>query len=138
MRVIGLAAAAGLLVACATTPVPSSGAKPVPPERVLAPELTKPHQGLAMLVVTRDRGFVMAACEANVFVDGLKVAKLLQAEQIRMFLEEGDHLIGVSADTGICLGGSDQESIKVTRAKPVLLRITAGNGLGIQIQPSAF
>ena len=127
-----------LLAACATTPVPSSGAKPVPPERVLAPEFTKPHQGLAMLVVTRDKGFLMSACEATVFIDGFKVARLLQAEQIRLFVEEGDHLVGVSAQTGICLGGSDQESIKVTRAKPVLLRIAAGNGLGIQIEPSAF
>jgi hypothetical protein len=138
MRVFWLATTAMVLVGCATTPVPSSSATPVPPERILAPEFTRPHQGLAMLVVTRDRGFLMSACEATVFIDGFKVAKLLQAEQIRLFIEEGDHLVGASAEAGICLGGSDQESIKVTRAKPVLLRIAAGNGLGIQIEPSAF
>ena len=104
----------------------------------MTPDIVKPHEGLALLVVTRDKGFVMAACEATLFVDGIKVAKLLQGEQIRLFVEEGDHLVGASADAGICLGGSDQEPIKVTRAKPVLLRIAAGNGLGIQIEPSAF
>jgi hypothetical protein len=138
MRAFWLAATAMVLVGCATTPVPSSSARPVPPERILAPEFTKPHQGFAMLVVTRDRGFLMSACEATVFVDGFKIAKLLQAEQIRLFIEEGDHLVGVSSDAGICLGGSDQKSITVTRSKPVLLRIAAGNGLGIQIEPSAF
>ena len=91
-----------------------------------------------MLVVTRDKGFLMSGCYATVFVDGIKVAKIYQREQLRLFVEEGDHLVGVSADQGICLGGSDQQSVKVTRAKPVLLRITAGNGLGVKIQPSAF
>ena len=138
MRIAWLAAAAIWAAGCATTPVPSSSATPVPPERILAPDFTKPHQGLAMLVVTRDKGFLMSACEATVFVDGVKVAKLLQREQLRLFLEEGKHLVGVSADQGICLGGSDQQAIEVTRARPVLLRIAAGNGLGVKIQPSAF
>jgi hypothetical protein len=138
MRVFWVIATVMLLAGCATTPVPSSSARPVPPERLLAPDFTKPHQGLAMLVVTRDKGFLMSACEATVFVDGVKVAKLLQREQLRLFLEEGKHLVGVTADQGVCLGGSDQQSIEVSRAKPVLLRIAAGNGLGVKIQPSAF
>src|SRR5262245_34959561 len=138
MRLVGLIAAAILLAACATTPVPSSSATPVPPERILAPEFTKAHEGLAMLVVTRDKGFFIASCEATVFIDGIKVAKLLQREQLRMFVEEGEHLVGVAADQGVCLGGSDQAPIKVTRAKPVLLRIAAGNGFGVKIEPSAF
>jgi hypothetical protein len=138
MRLVWLAAVAMLAAGCATTPVPSASATPVPPERVLAPDFTKPHQGLAMLVVTRDKGFLMSACEATVFVDGFKVAKLLQREQIRLFVEEGKHLVGVTADQGVCLGGSDQQSIEVTRARPVLLRIAAGNGLGVKLEPSAF
>jgi len=127
-----------MLAGCATTPVPSSSATPVPPERILAAEFTKPHQGLAMLVVTRDKGFFIAKCEATVFVDGIKVAKILQREQLRLFVEEGEHLIGVSSDEGICLGGSDQKPVTVTRAKPTLLRIAAGNGFGVKIEPSAF
>jgi hypothetical protein len=138
MRVIGLAATALVLAGCATTPVPSSSATPVPEERILAPDFTRPQQGFAMLVVTRDKGFLIATCEATFFVDGVKVAKLLQKEQLRLFVEEGKHLVGVTGDQGICLGGADQQSIEVTRAKPVLLRIAAGNGLGLKIEPSAF
>src|SRR5262245_37689116 len=138
MRLAWLFSAAILLAACATTPVPSSSARPIPPERILAPEMTKPHQGLAMLVVTRDKGFFIASCEATVFVDGVKVAKVLQREQLRLFVEEGEHLVGVSSDEGICLGGSDQKPVTVTRAKPVLLRIAAGNGFSVKIEQSAF
>ena len=91
-----------------------------------------------MLVVTRDKGYLMSGCGATVFIDGIKVAKIFQREQLRLFVEEGDHLVGVSGDEGICLGGSDQAPVKVSRAKPVLLRISAGNGLSMKIVPSAF
>src|SRR5262245_43472009 len=138
MRVLWPAVLALLLVGCATTPVPSSSATPVAPDRILAPELAKPQAGRAMLVVTRDKGFLMSGCGATVFIDGVKVAKIFQREQLRLFVEEGDHLVGVSGDEGICLGGSDQAPITVTRAKPVLLRIAAGNGLSVKIEPSAF
>ena len=138
MRVFLSAATALLLAACATTPVPSSSAKPVPPERILAPDFTRPHEGLALLVVTRDTGIKLKVCVAALFVDGVQVAKLMPKEQVRMFVEEGDHLVGVKVGGDFCFGGSDQQSFKVTRAKPVLLRIAAGSGLGIKIQPSAF
>ena len=138
MKVFWLAATVLMLAGCATTPVPSSSATPVPPERILAADFTKPHQGLAMLVVTRDKGFFLKACEATFFVDGVKVAKLLQSEQLRLFVEDGDHLVGVTSDEGLCMGGSDQQEIKVSRSKPTLLRIAAGNGFGVKIEPSAF
>jgi hypothetical protein len=102
MRVPWTAATATLLVACATTPVPSSSADPVPAERILAPEFTRPREGLAMLVVTRDVGLRMKACSTSFFVEGVKVAKLEPGEQLRLFVEEGAHLVGVKAEGTIC------------------------------------
>jgi hypothetical protein len=87
-------------------------------------------------VVTRDKSMTAIACTAHLHVDGTLVADLRPSEQIRLFLEEGQHLVGVS--TAGCIGGADQTSIHVSRAKPVLLRIAAGRARGLTIQLSAF
>ena len=43
-----------LVAGCTTTPVPSSSATPIPVERIYAVDATKPQEGHALLVVTRD------------------------------------------------------------------------------------
>ena len=126
-----------LAIGCNTTPVPSSSALPIPPERVYAPEFTKAQTGFALVVVTRDKGLKAKDCTARLFVDGTRVADMRPSEQIRLFIEEGQTIFGVTAYR--CFGGgSDQTSVTVTRAKPVLLRISVGGGKGMTIQPSPF
>jgi hypothetical protein len=125
-----------LVVACTSSPVPSSYAKPIPESRIRAPEYTRAQEGFALVVVTRDKGLEVLACTAHLHVDGTLVADLRPREQIRLFLEEGQHLLGVSAAG--CMGGADQISIDVSRAKPVLLRISAVNGYDLRIELSAF
>ena len=118
--------------------MPSSSARPIPADRIHAPELTQAQPGLALLVVTRDKGLRARACSAQLYVDGTLVADLRPSEQIRLFVEEGRHEIGVDAAGTACLGGADQTSVAVTRARPLLLRISAGHGEGMTIEPSAF
>ena len=129
-------AAVLVVSACGTTPVPSSAANPVPAGQIYAPEFTQAESGFALVVVTRDKGLKAMACAARLHVDGTLVADLRPSQQIRLFLEEGPHLVGVS--TVGCVGGAEQAEIQVSRAKPVLLRIAAGHGDGITIEPSAF
>jgi hypothetical protein len=138
MRLACLIAAAILFAGCGTTAMPSSSAKPVPPSRILAPDFSKPHEGLALLVVTRDKGMRAKLCAADLFVDGVHVAVLQPEEQVRLYVEEGKHLVGVAAGGSVCIGGQDQTEANVTRARPFLLRISAGYGVGISIEPSAF
>ena len=129
-------ATAVLAVGCTTTPVPSSSAKPIPMERIYAVDATRPEEGHALLVVTRDKGWKAQACVARLYVDGALIADLRASEQIRLYVEEGTHLIGVSGER--CLGGADQTSVDVTRARPVLLRVSMDSGAGMKIAPSAF
>ena len=125
-----------LVAGCTTTPVPSSSATPIPVERIYAVDATKPQEGHALLVVTRDKGWKAMACVARLYVDGDLIADLRASEQIRLYVEEGAHLVGVSGER--CLGGADQASVEVTRAKPFLLRVSMGSGAGMKIAPSAF
>jgi hypothetical protein len=136
MRLYGLAGVAILVAACTSSPVPSSYATPIPESRIRAPEYTRAQEGFALVVVTRDKGLTALACTAHLHVDGTLVADLRPREQIRLFLEEGQHLMGVSAAG--CIGGADQISIDVSRAKPVLLRIAVVNGYDLRIELSAF
>ncbi len=136
LRLLGSVVMALLVSACSTTPVQSSSAKPIPSAQIHAPEFTRAENGSALLVVTRDKGLKAIACTARLHIDGTLVADLRPSEQIRLFLEEGRHQVGVS--TKGCVGGTDQAEIEVSRAKPTLLRIAAGDGAGITIEPSAF
>jgi hypothetical protein len=136
MRLGLLAGVAIWMTACSATPVPSSAAKPVPQDRVLAPEFAHAKEGLALVVVTRDKSLSVIACTAHFYVDGTLVAEMRPSEQIRIFLEEGQHLVGVN--TAGCMGGADQASIDVSRARPVLLRIAAGPASGLTIKLSPF
>ena len=136
MRLGWLLVVAISAVACISSPVPSSYAKPIPAARIRAPEFTQPQEGFALVVVTRDKSLTALACTAHLHVDGTLVADLRPSEQIRLFLEEGQHLVGVSAAE--CIGGADQTSINASRTKPVLLRIAAAYGYDLTIELSAF
>ena len=136
MRALWLAAVAILAVACASTPVPSSDAIPVPDHRIFAKELTKAQEGYAYLVVTRDQGLIAEECAARLFVDGTHVADLRNREQVRLFVKTGEHLVGASFEG--CFRGSDQLSIDATQEKLTLLRIEVRLDDGLRIKPSAF
>jgi hypothetical protein len=138
MRFVWLPLVSVALVGCATTTIPSSSATPVPERRIFAPDFTKPGEGLALLVVTRDTGAWSKTCSTDLYVDGVKVADIYPTEQVRLFVEEARHLVGVVASGTVCLAKSSQASVAVTRAKPSLLRIRSSNGLNISIEESAF
>ena len=77
-------------------------------------------------------------CAVGIHIDGTLVAELRPSEQVRLFVDEGEHLVGASSRTKTCFAMADQEAVTVTRAKPVLLRVSAGGGMGLVIAPSAF
>lgn len=138
MRYAGIAALATLAMGCATQPVPSSEAKPVPKDRVHAPDFLQAGPGRAFLVVTRDKGLKASLCGMGVYIDGTLVATLRPSEQIRLFVNEGEHLVGVDSKTTACFTGPHQLTVNVTQTQPLLLRISAGGKDGTVIEQSAF
>jgi len=138
MRIASIAAVATLVMGCVTQPVPSSEAKPVPEDRIHAPDFLQAGPGRAYLVVTRDKGLKASLCGMGVYIDGTLVATLRPSEQVRLFVNEGKHLVGVDSQTTACFTDPHQMTVHVTQAEPLLLRISAGGKDGTVIEQSAF
>ncbi|QGZ61442.1 hypothetical protein [Paraburkholderia acidisoli] len=97
--IAGLAAAAALLVgACAEEQPQPQPFKPVPAERLLAPGLTQPGEGLVAVDVRRERtrNVIVKFRDAPVYLDGERVTDLMDGEHVTFYLKPGVHRIGVS------------------------------------------
>jgi len=91
-----------VLGGCATTPVATSDASPVTPNRVFAGEQLTGRPGKATLIIKRDSGFQGSACYLRIFVDSAPVADLDRGEKVVLHLEPGDHLLTVSPNSIVC------------------------------------
>lgn len=123
-----------LLSGCATTPIPSAQAKPVPSDRLLAYQ-EKKAETTSTLVVTRDVGFAGSACLAAVEINQITVARLDVGETARFFLSPGEITVGIASDTkgeGICGLG---EKITLTD-KEIVLHVNEVKFFRISIIPS--
>jgi hypothetical protein len=132
-----LAIAAVSVSGCATSPVSSSSAPDVPPQRIINSSLTTPFQGAALLVVTRDRGLMGSACNSRVFIDGQPIADLAPGERVVAYVLEGEHVVGATA-TGICGGGTAETGAAVKAGQSKAYRISSGQGGDYAISATAF
>lgn len=90
------------IAGCSTTPVTSSRAISVPPERITAFQ-EKTTQATATLVVTRDEGYVGSLCYLAFSIDKVLAARFEVGETARFFVEPGEHLLTVIGDgKGMC------------------------------------
>lgn len=104
--IIGIVTAL-LLVGCATTPIPSAQAKPVPSDRLLAFQ-EKKAETTSTLVVTRDVGFLGSGCYIEFSINGIMVANVDVGETAHFFVTPGE-LVFKSAlnGAGLCALNKD-------------------------------
>jgi len=100
-RLLISAGICGLLSGCATSPVSYSEAVPVPTERILSRDLATARPDTGHITVSRDSGLMGAACTSRVFVDGKPIALMRNGERVDVYIEPGDHVLGVRPD-GFC------------------------------------
>ncbi len=128
--------AAVALTACATTPVDTSEARPVSPDRILASDYATQRPGTYLVIIKRDAGRSGAACSSHVIVDGRPIADLAIEEKLSVYLTLGDHIIS-STPNGSCGGGFAEASIVVRADRPTTLRIQYDSKGEYTIQPTA-
>jgi hypothetical protein len=126
------AMAVALLAGCATTPTPSSEADPVPNARLFGYQ--KPGNGDAILIVTRDKGFVGSACNTTVSIDGKKSAEIGSGETVRFFVPAGDHIVGASS----CGSGLKEREAIIKAGSTKKFRISIDSAMSMDLSPTAY
>jgi hypothetical protein len=126
------ALAVALLVGCATSPTPSGQADPVPGSRLF--EYQKPSTGAAILIVTRDKGFMGSGCNTTVSIDGKKSAEIGSGETARFYVPAGDHIVGASA----CGSGLKEREASLKAGSTKKFRISIDSAMSMDLSPTAY
>ena len=142
-RLMLLFAAAALVTGCATHPVASTDAKPVPADRIFAYQPSG-NATSSTVLVTRDEGLQSKQCPLAFYVDGTLAAHLRTGEVATLEVPAGNHVLGASpAGKGLCSmvnEAAHRREVSVTTepgSRTKLRLAIAGQGV-IQISPTAF
>lgn len=122
---------------CATEPVPTNAASPVPANRVLNAGMTKPKDGSAMLILKRDTGLNNGACTFRLSIDGQPFADIDVGEKVEIHTPPGEHILGARSN-GICFAGNAETATSVKTGQSRTFRVSVGSGGELKIQPTAF
>jgi hypothetical protein len=91
-------ALAALLTACAASPADKVPFRDVPAGRIVKPGYTQPAEGKVAVDLRRERSdnVIVRFRDALVYIDGERVADIMNGEHIVFWLTPGTHRIGVS------------------------------------------
>lgn len=138
MQKIALIAALLLSISgCATEPMATSAAAPVPQTRMLAADLARPTVGSASLIMKRDSGLNNVACNFRLFVDGRPFADIAAGEKVQIHVPAGEHILGARSN-GICLAGNAETVTTLAGGQTRTYRVSVGAGGELKLQPTAF
>lgn len=130
MKLILGALALALLGGCATSPIPSGEADPVPSSRLFAYQ--KRGSADAVLIVTRDKGFVGGGCNTTISIDGQKTAEIGTGETARFFVPAGEHIISASS----CGSGLKEREAALKAGATKKFRISIDSSMSMDLSPT--
>lgn len=119
-----------LVGGCATSPVPSSEADPVPSSRLFA--FQAPAPGDSTLVVTRDKGFVGSGCNTTVSIDGRRAAEVGSGETAKFRVAPGEHIVSASS----CGSGLKERETNVKAGSTKKFRISIDSAMSMDLSPT--
>lgn len=127
---------ASALSGCATRPVNTAEALPVPRERILAMDFLKQMEGRGAVVVKRDSGGFGSGCSARLFVDAKPAADMRASERVVFYLPVGDHILSAQPN-GLCGGGMVETRVRVTPLETATFRMGYGTAGDFTLTPTA-
>lgn len=119
-----------LLAGCATSPVPSGQADAVPSSRLFGHQ--KQGNADAVLIVTRDRGFVGGGCNTTISIDGQKAAEIGTGETARFFVPAGEHIVSASS----CGSGLKEREAVLKAGATKKFRISIDSSMSMDLSPT--
>lgn len=130
MRLFVGAVAVALLAGCATSPVPSGEADPVPSSRLFA--FQSPAQGESTLIVTRDKGFVGGGCNTTLSIDGRRAAEIGSGETAKFRVAPGEHIVSASS----CGSGLKERETNIKAGSTKKFRISIDSSMSMDLSPT--
>lgn len=130
MRLFVGAVAIALLAGCATSPVPSGEADPVPSSRLFA--FQSPAQGESTLIVTRDKGFVGGGCNTTLSIDGRRAAEIGSGETAKFRVAPGEHIVSASS----CGSGLKERETSIKAGSTKKFRISIDSAMSMDLSPT--
>jgi len=130
MRLFVGAVAVALLAGCATSPVPSNEAAPVPSSRLFA--FQSQAHGDSTLVVTRDKGFVGSGCNTTVSIDGRRAAEVGSGETAKFRVAPGEHIVSASS----CGSGLKERETNIKAGGTKKFRISIDSAMSMDLSPT--
>lgn len=104
--------AVATLAGCSTVPVTESAAKPVPADRVYAPEYLQPATDrTATIFVARDKGFHGSGCSHDILINNQKVVALRQGEAATLHVAPGAYFLKLETGGGLCANISTSQNL---------------------------
>ncbi|MFJ2527814.1 hypothetical protein [Pseudomonas helmanticensis] len=128
--VIAALSVSALMAGCATSPVPSSEADPVPSSRLFA--FQTPANGDSILVVTRDTGFVGGGCNTTVSIDGRRAAEIASGETAKFRVAPGEHILSASS----CGSGLKERETNTKAGSTKKFRISIDSAMSMDLSPT--
>jgi hypothetical protein len=119
-----------LVAGCATSPIPSSEADPVPPSRLFA--FQNLSQGDSALIVTRDKGFVGGGCNTTVNIDGRLAAEIGSGETAKFRVAPGEHIVSASS----CGSGLKERGTNIKAGSTKKFRISIDSSMSMDLSPT--
>ena len=128
------------LSGCATSIVKYSESIPVP-EKDRGPAYEKyasEKDNSGIIIIVRDSGVLGAAGESDLFVNGELVAGIGTKESVKLFLEKGEHLLGIGPGASFSIEDTkkymEEQAVSVQVGKTYYYRISLVMGKGMVLQ----
>lgn len=140
-RIIATGALLLALGGCETLPMQVSEARPVPANEMfpIKSEDAQDTEDSGRLTIFRDDGFVGAGCDAVLYIDGQRAAKIAPGQKASFVLPAGKVNLGTGlAESGLCAGAAIKTvAANIKPRKEVIYQInwdTQGFSLGPYVQ----
>lgn len=126
------------LAGCATSPIPTSEAIPVPESRIHNRVYMDKKPDTGKIIVKRDiSGFFGSGCNHKIFVDGSLIAELDKGEKITLNVPIGKHIVSATPNNP-CGGGMAEVEATVSESEIQSFRTGTGGNGDFGIYPTAF
>lgn len=126
-----------LMTSCASRPVSTAEAEFIGPEKMFSNAFSDPRSDGFTLIVKRDRGFIGAACDTRIHVDGTLVAKIGPGEAVELIVPAGRHIVSAVPPMP-CAGTPVEHEVTAAPLEVRTYRISMDHNGSVALQPTAF